>query len=207
MVELVAARDHIKPIEQLLIDAHETAVANWATLVREKPELARPIDAAARANFIHCHVCAEVERRVGRVVGIKPTDKLGFFGLWIEGNILLRFKFVGDGLPSNVATKQQNYLARQEYTDDMMFALAGDGDALVPPTLLTCGYTLDGDKVGRIEIRRDCVGHPSWHYEIYGGEALVEPVPFDGMADTAKPAKVSSTKLKRQEDDKQAEQA
>ena len=59
----------------------------------------------------------------------------------------------------------------------MMLALAGDS-ALTPPTLLTCGYTLDGDKIGRIVVRRDCIGHPPWHYEIYGGRTAVENIPF-----------------------------
>lgn len=206
MVELDVARERIKSLEPLLVEAHETAVSNWATFVKEKPELAKPIDTTARANFIHCHICAEVARLVARVDGVKLTDNLGFFGIWVGDHILLRFKFVGHGAPSNVATTQQRYLARQEYTDEMMLTLAGDS-ALIPPTLLTCGYTLDGDKVGRIVVRRDCVGHPTWHYEIYGGRTIVEHIPFDGMADTAKPARVSSAKAKRQEEADQADQA
>ena len=206
MVELDVARARIEPIEPLLVKAHETAVANWATFMKDKPDLAKPIDEAGRAKFIHCHICAEVARLVAGVEGVKLTDDLGFFGLWIGDHILLRFKFVGHGLPSNVATTQQKLLARQIYTGKMMLALAGDS-ALTPPTLLTCGYTLNGDKVGHIEVRRDCVGHPPWYYEVYGGSALVQHIPFDGMADTAKPAKVASTRVKRQEGAAEAEQA
>lgn len=206
MVDLDVARERIEPLEPLLTKAHETAVENWATFVKEKPELAKPIDTTARANFIHCHICAEIARRVERADSVKLTEGLGFFGIWVGDHILLRFKFVGHGQPSNVATKQQESLARQEYTDEMMLALAGDS-ALTPPTLLTCGYTLDGDKIGRVVVRRDCIGHPPWHYEIYGGRTAVENIPFEGMADTAKPAKVSSTKVKRQEEANQANQA
>lgn len=205
MVEMDDARARLSALEPLLRDAHTAAVANWAKFLEEKPELARPFDATARANFIHCHIAAEVERLVDDVSGVTVADGLGFFGLWVDGRILLRFKFVGHGQPHNVATTQQKLLARQTYTEDMMLTLAGDS-AFDPPTLLTCGYTLDGDQVGRIEIRRDCVGHLPWHYDIYGGEAVVQPIVMDGLADTARPAKVTSTKTKK-DDAQRADQA
>ncbi len=205
MVELDVAKRRIKPIEPLLVSAHTTAVGNWAAFLKNSPEFALPLDATTRANIINNHVCAEVDRLVADVAGIEPTDRLEFYALKIGAEVLLRFKYVGHGRPHNVATDQQKQLSRQEYTPEMTLALTGDA-SLAPPTLLTCGYTLDGDKVGRIEIRRDCRGHLPWAYDIYGGESVVQPLTLDGMADTAKPATVTSTR-KREKGATAAEQA
>jgi hypothetical protein len=61
--------------------------------------------------------------------------------------------------------------------------------------MLTCGYTLDdGIELARVEIRRDCKGHQPWSFDIYGGEAVAEPLVFPGMTDTTRPATVTSIK-------------
>jgi hypothetical protein len=191
MVELDIARERIEPLVEPLNEGHRRAVAKWAELLQEAPGLALPLDATARANFIHCHLRREVEAAVDGIEGVEVNDALDFFALRIEPNILLRFKYVGDGEPSNVPTERQKLLARQIYTEEMTLAVMGDA-SLAPPTLLTCGYTLDGDKLGRVEIRRDCKGHLPWSFDIYGGEALTEPIVMDGMADEARPATVTS---------------
>lgn len=198
MVQLDDARQQLSELHPILVDAHVAAVAAWASLVTDRPDLAIPLNSTTRANFVHNHIEAEVARRVADLPGVAIADGLDFFGLWLDG-ILLRFKFVGHGEPSNYPTTQQKLLARQIYTEDMVENLTGD-PALDPPTLLTCGYTLDGDKVGRMEIRRDCVGHLPWSYDIYGGEAVNQPIALKGMEDTAKPAKIKSTKTKQDED-------
>ncbi|MFZ1926261.1 MAG: hypothetical protein WAU42_08985, partial [Solirubrobacteraceae bacterium] len=89
------------------------------------------------------------------------------------------------------------------FTPEMMLALDGIS---APPTLLTCGYTLEGADIERIEVRRDCVGHQTWSYEIYGGEAVVEPLVIPGLIDTTKPAIVTSTR-KAMEGESHAESA
>lgn len=193
MIELSAAQGRIEPIRQPLTEGTKAAVAIWANMLDKRSDLARPLDATARANFLHCHIRSEVERRVTDVAGVEATNCLDFFALRLDPDILLRFKYVGLGEPSNVPTKRQRFLARQEYDEEMTLALTGD-IAMVPPTLLTCGYTLDGAEVGRIEIRRDCKGHLPWSFDIYGADALVEPIVFDGMADDAKPATVKSSR-------------
>lgn len=192
MLEAEDARTRLGDIHQTLIDAHVAAVGAWERFLKERPDLARPCDATTRANFIHNHVCLEIGQRVDGMPNVELTDCLDFMALKVGHDILLRFKFVGQGTPSNVATVQQKLLARQTFSEDMTLRLTGD-PALVPPTLLTCGYTLDGEKVGRIEIRRDCKGHLPWMYDIYGGETVVRPVVFEGMEDTAKPATIRKT--------------
>jgi hypothetical protein len=192
MVELEDAQRRLADIKQDLIDAHTAAAEAWETFVKEHPSLALPCDSTTRANFLHNHISSQVARRVGDRAQVEIADCLGFFALRVGHDILLRFKFVGQGQPSNVATDQQKYLARQHYTEDMTLALNGDS-ALTPPTLLTCGYTLDGEQIGRIEIRRDCKGHLPWMYDIYGGDRVVRPTQFDGMQDDTRPATIRKT--------------
>lgn len=203
MIDLPAAQARLAHIVPALIAAHEAAWSRWRTLVDEEPALALPLGATARANFIHDHVCAEIIRRVDGIPGVEPTDRLEFFALRVGSDILLRFKFVGHGAPSNVATNQQKLLARQAWDERMVLRLNGD-TALGEPTLLTCGYTL-ADKIDRIEIRRDCIGHPPWMYDIYGGDTVVLPQPLPSLADQTKPARVTKpAKRKDAADEQQA---
>jgi hypothetical protein len=193
LIELGAARDQIEPLKRILIEAHEAAAAMWEKLVTEQPEIARVLDATTRANLIHNHLCAEITRRVGGIPNVKATDALDFFALLIGQDILLRHKYVGQGAPSNVRTTQQKRLARQQFDEATMYVLTGD-KAFQPPTLLTCGYTLDGVEIDRVEIRMDCVGKLPWSFDIYGGEAVAEPLILTGMQDDSKPATVKSSR-------------
>lgn len=196
MIELGEVQDRFKSLalKEPLIDAHKAAAAHWKYMVEEKPELVLPLDATARANFLQPHICHEVAKRVdGIIPGVKSTDALDFFAVWIHDDVLMRFKYVGAGRPHNVQTKQQKLLARQTYTPEMVMALTGD-PSLTPPTILTVGYTLDGADIARIEVRRDCRDHLPWSFDIYGGTAVVEPIIMPGLDDTAKPATIRSTR-------------
>jgi hypothetical protein len=191
MIELDEAQELLEPVKEDLISAHVAAVTTMAEFVTREAAMAIPLDERTRKNIMHCHIRSETEMRVADRPGVEPNDLLDFFALKIAPSILLRFKYVGHGGPSNVATKRQQLLAHQVYTDDDALALTGD-KALRPPTLLTCGYTLDGAEIGRIEIRRDCKRHLPWSFDIFGGERLIQPLPIDGMADDVRPATVSS---------------
>lgn len=190
MVDLPEAQEALTLLEPLFVGAHETAISRWRELCSEHPALGAPCDSTTRANFVNDHVAFEMTRVVDEVPGVDVTDALGFFALRVEPAILLRFKFLGQGTPSNVSTTQQKLLARQTFTDEMMFALDGD-TSLLPPTLLTCGYTIIDGRLGRIEIRRDCRGHQPWNYDIYGGDVTTQPLVLDGLADTTKPARIT----------------
>lgn len=206
MIDLRTAREQLRPLDTPLVDAYKAAIQRWAELIDDSAHLALPLDATARANFIHPHVCREVQIRVADVAGVEPTDALGFFALRIGHDILLRFKHVGGGIPRNYKTRQQRLLAGQTYDTQMVFALTGD-PALTPPTLLTAGYTLDGKTLARVEIRRDCIGHQPWTYDIFGGTSVTEPLIIDSLEDTTKPATVISIRTGKAVDDaEQAEQ-
>ncbi len=195
VIDLSAAQARLGGYHDKLVDAHHAAIGTWATMVRDQPRYAKPLDTTTRANFIQNHVCREVEIALADDTGVAFPDRLGFFAIYFRPDILLRFKYVGTGCPSNVATTQQRLLARQQFSGELMLALA-EVSALTPPTLLTCGYTLDGHALGRLEIRRDCKGQLPWAYDIYGGETVAEPLTFPGTADTAKPARVTTRRRK-----------
>lgn len=203
MVEFDAAQQRCKSLEKPLVEAHKAAVGKWATFVKEQPELALPFDATARANFIHPHIRHEILQRVAVLRGVKPTpEQLDLFGLMVDDDIFMRFKFVGNGLPHNYPTDRQKELAAQKFSEGLTELLLGDG-SLDPPTMITCGYTLDGEKLGRLEIRRDCKGHLPWSYDIYGGTAVVSPLILPGMQDNTRPAKIRSKKKKAALDERE----
>jgi hypothetical protein len=161
----------------------------WTDEVKERSAFTLPFGPTTRKQIIHDHVRAHITISVIEIPEVEPDESLGFFGLKIGSEILLRFKYVGQGAPRNVATRQQRLLAKQTYDEQMTFALTGDA-ALEPPTLLTCGYTIDGDKIGRVEIRCDCKGHIAWSYDIYGGDTVIAPQTLPGQKDTTKPARI-----------------
>jgi hypothetical protein len=206
MIDLPAAKAQIEPFAPRLIDAHEKAVAAWSGCLKLNPEFALPLDATTRANAVHNHLRHQIERSFDTDPLARPNEAMRTFGLLIGSEIFLRFKYVGHGEPHNVATTRQKLLARQEYDDDMALALTGD-PALAFPTFLTCGYTLDGEQVGRIEIRRDCEGHQPWSFDIYGGKAVVMPQSLPGQEDTARPARVTKKIAAQGEDAAEAKSA
>lgn len=201
MVEIDYVQERFESLKPHLIDAHLAVGEKWENFLRDNPEFAQPLDATARANVIHPHLRYEVEQRIESVPGVEVNDKLDFFALMVDGDILLRFKYVGHGMPHNVATTRQKELANQRFTKQMTADLLGD-PALQPPTLLTCGHTFEGEKIGRIEIRRDCKGHLPWSFEIYGGEIVNAPQVIPTLEDETRPARVVSAREKEQATEK-----
>lgn len=205
VIDLDSAREQLSPIHEPVSEAYKAAVGCWGELIEESPHLVLPFDATARANVIHPHIQREVQLRIDGISGVEPTDALGFFALRVGTEILLRFKYVGRGFPSNVKTMQQRLLANQTYDEDMMMRLTGDPQ-FTPPTLLTAGYTLDGIELSRVEIRCDCKWHLAWSYDIYGDGAVVEPLLVPGLEDTTRPARIVSRKAQREAEER-ADQA
>lgn len=191
MVEIDHAHERIEPFKDHLIEAHLVVADKWANFLRGNPEFAHPLDDTARANVIHPHIRYEVAHRMGGVSGVVINDKLDSFALLIDADMLLRFKYVGNGMPRNYGTTRQKELASQRFTKQMTEDLFGDA-SMQPPTLLTCGHTFDGEKLGRLEIRRDCKGHLPWSFDIFGGEAVNAPVVIPTLEDEIRPARVKS---------------
>jgi hypothetical protein len=177
-----------------LVEATQHGVASWRELVLEHSALAKPLDETTRANFIHDHSASQLEILVDQIPGARFDDCLGFDALRVSERALLRHKYVGNGKPSNVSTRQQKMLARQEYTPEALELL----ELAEPPTLLTCGYTLDGLNLERVEIRMDCEGLLPWSFDIFGGEFVGEPLVLPGMEDDIRPTVVKSASKKTQ---------
>jgi hypothetical protein len=203
VLTLDEARAILDPFrEQVFAAPPLAAVATWHRFVKRDPAMALPMDETARANMIHCWWRHEVRRALTSVSGIREIKALGFFAVAVDGNPLVRFKCVSAGAPSNVETEQQRLLARQQYDDDAMTALALDGMPS-PPTLLTCGYSLDAAALLKsVEIRCEYHRQLLWRWPIWGDEAagsgLIEPMPLPNMP-RPQPARVRSTRKQNRE--------
>lgn len=192
MVDLPEAREQLKPITPLIVRAHETAAGKWAMLVHDHSDLSHPLGRLSRLNFMHDYTVFEIEKLTAGRADVAPADGLGFYALAVTPNLLVRFKCVESGTPSNVSTEQQKKLARQEFTPTMLTSLTGESAFDEPPTLVTCGFTMEGTEIDRIEIRCDCKGRQTWRYDVHGGDEIVHPLVLDGMGEPATPATIST---------------
>ena len=171
MLTLDEARGTLGPYrEAIFVAPLLSAVKTWHHFVETKPDMAAPLDETARANNIHCWWRTEVRRALEPAVGIKEIASLGFFSV-VTSDVLVRFKFVRAGRPSNVSTDRQVLLNHHQYKLDDMSALSLDG-VTAPPNPVTCGYALDGAvQVRYIEIRCDYRGQLEWRWPIWGDAA------------------------------------
>ncbi len=209
MLSLDDARQILNPFRQQVFAAPPvTAVATWHRFVEQQPKMAMAVDETTRANMIHCWWRDEVRRVLASTSGMREIGALGFFAVAVAANPLVRFKCVSGGAPSNVETEQQRLLAKQQYDEDAMAALALDG-VPSPPTLLTCGYSLDAAALLRsVEIRCDYGRKLFWRWPIWGDEAegggVVEPMPLPNVPGPT-PAQVRSTRRQRREGEQEAQ--
>jgi hypothetical protein len=193
---MTEVQERLAPFHSIFSDAHLGAAARLREFAEKVPQAAAALNATERANFLH----GQIRDLVG--VGVEPADGIHVtnwevFTVAVDVDLLVRFKYLGQGAPANVATEQQKLLARQQYTDET-FALLGDAGITAPPTTVTCGYTMDGMDIGTVTIRRDCKGHESWKYDVYGGETVYEPQLLPTVEE-AKPAVVRSRKANRED--------
>lgn len=172
-----------------LVGAWETVVKRHRQVAAEFPDFVEALtaDPSARASSYHAQVKAVVQDQAEALEGVTPSTKLQMFTLSLPPDLLMRFKFVGSGGPSNHSSRQQDLLARQKYTQPMLDDLEVFSR---PPTLVTCGYDIDGDQLAAVTIQCDCVGRESWKLSLYPNyEVLEEPIIMGGFADPL-PAKV-----------------
>ena len=189
MIELPECQELIDPLKEALIGAHLEGFRLCQEIFTKNPGFAAPLTSSEKKAIIHQHVCNEVGNRLPQ--GMALTDKPGFWALTVNDRLLVRFKCLNDGAPRSYATGQQRRLDRQEFTQEMLSGL----NLNVPPTFVTAGYTTadDWSEIARVLVRRDCVGHLPWSFDIYPSEAVEEPLAFPGIADV-EPAVVSSTR-------------
>lgn len=188
----------LDPLHPVFTAAHVGAATRLKKLAAADPPAIAALNATERANFLHGQIRSLVSSGVETIDGASVTA-WEIFTVAVGHNLLVRFKFLGNGEPTNIQTEQQFLLARQKYKEDALDLLGLSG-ITEPPTTVTCGYTLDGMDIGRVSIRRDCKGHDRWLYDIYGGTAVNEPLLLPGTEE-AKPAVVRSSKAKGKAED------
>jgi hypothetical protein len=135
----IQAKELLKPYFDRLFLCVKDAWEAWEKLGRVAPELKKPLDSTARANYLWNHIKSNVRRRFKDVRGVTIIEKGRTFVLSIDGVALLRFKKVdGQFRTRNVPTVRQ--LELQMQLKSQMVELPG-----LPPeaTWLTCGYLLD----------------------------------------------------------------
>jgi hypothetical protein len=183
--------DLLEPLRPILTAAHLGAAKRFREVAERFPDTVAALNERERANFLHGQIRSLVS------IGVEPLEGAEVTAWDVDtvavgSNLLVRFKFLGNGEPANVPTEQQRLLARQQYNQDTLDLLALSG-ITEPPTTVTCGYTLNGMEIGRVLIQRDCKGHDRWSYDIYGGSTVSEPLHLPGVEE-AKPAVVRSRK-------------
>lgn len=193
--EQVATR--LDRFQSIFSDAHLGAVARLKKVASDSPAVVAALNSTERANLLHGQIRDLVSVGIEETSGATVTE-WDIFTLAIGSDLLVRFKYLGSGVPANVATEQQRLLARQRYTEETMAVLTLSGIEK-PPTIVTCGYTLDGLDLSKVTIRRDCKWHEPWMYNIYGDEVAVEPLTLPGVEE-AKPAVVRSKRVRAEPD-------
>jgi hypothetical protein len=183
--------DLLEPLHPILTAAHLGAAKRFREMAEQFPDTVVALNERERANFFHGQIRSLVS------IGVEPLEGAEVTAWDVDtvavgSNLLVRFKFLGNGEPANVPTEQQKLLARQQYKQETLDLLALSG-ITEPPTTVTCGYTLNGMEIGRVLIQRDCKGHDRWSYDIYGGATVNEPLLLPGVEE-AKPAVVRSRK-------------
>ncbi len=184
-------QERLDPLHDALVEAHLGAAKRYREVAGSHPEVIAALNSTERANFLHGQVRSLVGAGVEPISGVNVTN-WDVFTIAVGVNLLVRFKFLGNGNPANVKTEQQRLLERQQYKEEAMDVLALAG-ITQPPTIVTCGYTFDGFDIGRVLIQRDCRGHDRWTYDIYGGLSFTEPLTLPGTVE-AVPAVIRSTK-------------
>lgn len=201
VLKLAAARQALGPYRTSVFTTPVlNAVATWREFVRQSPHHAKPMDETTRANMIHCWWREGVRQALVDLSGIREIESLGFFAVAVGANPLVRFKLLGGGgRPSNVNTDQQVRLSCQEYDEDSLDSLTLEGIP-APPTLLTCGYSLDAvAEINSVEIRCEYRPEPNagWRWVIWGeaagGISEIEQLPLFDIPGP-QPARVKSAK-------------
>jgi len=211
ILTLAEGRDVLDPHREAVLMAPAIkAVETWQSFVAKAPALASPLDETARAAVIHCWWRTEVRRALVDAKGIREVAALGFFAVAVAQNPLVRFKFLGNGTPSNVATEQQRDLAFHRYDDGALTALGLEGIP-APPTILTVGYSLNAAaELRSIEVRCDYGKRLLWRWPIWGEEAVyggvVEPMTLPGVSGPV-PARVRSRTKPRDEAEEGGQEA
>jgi|GEM_PF-4837156 len=176
------AADRIEESGLDLVGAWKTVAKRHRKLAKKMPDFAEALsaDPTARANSYHAQLQAVVQDQAESLAKVSAGRKLNMFTASLPPDLLLRFKYVGAGGPTNHSSAQQRLLARQQYTQEML----DDLEVEEPPTLVTCGYDVDGHELSTVTLRCDCIGRESWKLALFPSyEVLEEPMVIGDLSD------------------------
>jgi hypothetical protein len=173
LLTIVEAQSRLEALQaDVLVAPRKLAVEKWNEMEQEDPDFALDMEATERANIIHGLTRSRVRKALATVDASAAHEltSLGFFAVAFGDDLIVRYKFVGNGEPSNVATNRQKELAKHEFDDKLMGKLALEG-VPNPPTIATCGYTLDfSGKLETVSVRCDHSGNTLWQYTVWGDD-------------------------------------
>jgi hypothetical protein len=188
LMNMDEAQAQLAPVaDALLVTPRRSGVSTWNAFEADAPGIASAISTTTRAGMIHDFTVLEVRRALQREdvksVAREIDSPLEFFTVAVGSGLLVRYKLVAARMPRNVATDVQRRLAAQQYDEETMNALALDGMP-TPPTLVTCGYTLDVDgRLGTVSVQCDFKNATMWRYVAWGdsgeGFGTFETLPID----------------------------
>ena len=199
LMTLDQARNRLAPVAKtLLVDPQVAAIKKWNDLVASDPGEFAAAGPTSRANMIHDFTVRQVRGALPNCEQAREIDALDFFAVAFGDDLLIRYKYVARGLPRNVSTGIQERLRVQQYDERTMEALTLE-HIPTPPTITTCGYTLDySGEVRVVSLQCDYGNQVFWRYVVWGdtGEGGIdnyETLPLPGGPSPA-PATIQSAR-------------
>jgi hypothetical protein len=152
------------------------------------------LDARARAAIVYCEII-NLAKTLFAESDVKVVRKRAMYVLYIGDDIVLRFKKLRNGAPSNVPTGQQRLFHKQE-------PIPG----ILPGTFVSAGYELDRIEraIARTLVVARLDGKEVWSLDLNisgGDQGVVEVMP---IAPTS-PTKTRRVRLRREEAEKESQ--
>jgi hypothetical protein len=120
------------------------------------------LDARARAAIVYCEITALAKQFFDGCPDVKIVRKGAMHLFYIGDDVLLRFKKLRNGKPSNIKTRQQVLLQQQQ-------SIPG----ILPGTLVSAGYQLDQleQAIEKTLVVAQLDGRSIWSLDLNIGEA------------------------------------
>jgi hypothetical protein len=153
------------------------------------------LDARARAAIIYCEIIDSAKVLFADRSDVKIVRKGVMYLFYVGDDIVLRFKKLRNGKPSNIKTKQQELFQKQQSS------IAG----FLPGTVVSAGYELDQleQAIEKMLVVAQLNGKSVWALDLNIGEdegqgkvTVMPPIPNDSI----KPSRVVARAAKRRKE-------
>ena len=154
MLRKEQAEKILKPHYEKLKQSLDGGWESWQEYYKPRHHV---LDARARAAIVYCEVIDRAKTLFADVAVAKFIKKRGMHLLYIGNEIVLRFKKLRKGAPSNVRTRQQTLFQMQRTIPGVLpgtYASAGyqldQIEQAIDKTMVVC--QLDGESVWAIDL-------------------------------------------------------